>query len=275
MNVVGYPTPGKAKARLLLEAFCAGMPGGAVSKAIPAALPPGVAPAFYGVVPETVHLWEQAKRDGRDWYYIDNAYFDPCRETYFRVSKNRLQHSGEMDETDGSRWASLGLDFEAWREPGEHIVVCPASDQFMRLAAGYTGNWKADILAELSRYTKRPIRFRPWMANKGVAYKTLPADLEGAWALVTYTSASAITALRCGIPAVVTAEDCISRPMARTSVADIECPYFPEYRERWAMVVADNQWTVQEMRDGLPFAHWTAPLRLIEERRALVRRALA
>jgi hypothetical protein len=274
-TVVGYPTPGKAKAKMLLDAFCSGVPGASVARNTPASLPPGVAPAFYGVVPETVHLWEQAKREGRDWYYIDNAYFDPCRERYFRITKNRLQHSGEMDETDGKRWASLNLDLAPWREPGEHVVVCPASDQFMRLAAGYVGHWPTDIVAQLKLNTKRPLRFRPWDANKGRAFKSLPADLDGAHCLVTYTSAAAITALRYGVPVLVTAEDCISRPMAQTNVEKIEQLHYPEYRERWAMVVADNQWTVEEMAQGLPWAHMQAPLALIEERRKMVKREVA
>ena len=270
MSVVGYPTPGKAKAKMLLDAFCAGA-GGTVVDRIPKELLPG-AVAFYGVVPETYHLWEQAKREGRDWYYIDNAYFDPCREKYFRITKNRLQHSGAMDETDGKRWEALKLDIKPWKKPGDHIVICPASDQFMRLAGGYKGNWGADIQAELRKYTDRPLRFRPWDANKGRAFKTLPADLDGAWALVTYTSAAAITALRYGVPVLVTADDCISRPMAQTDLSKIEELVYPEYRERWAMVVADNQWTVEEMRRGLPWEHMNAPLRLIEERRRLIKR---
>ena len=274
-TVVGYPTPGKAKAKRLLDAFCAGIPGAVVAKSIPPTLPANVIPAFYGVVPETIHLWYQAKREGRDWYYIDNAYFDPCREVYFRITKNRLQHDGAMDETDGKRWEALGLSIAPWQPQGEHIVVCPASDQFMRLAAGYTGDWKSDILAQLRQHTRRPLRFRPWMANKGLAFKTLPDDLRGAFCLVTYTSAAAITALRAGIPVLVTAEDCISRPMAQTDVAKVEQLVYPEYRERWAMVVADNQWTESEMRDGLPWAHMQAPLRLLEERRKLVKREVA
>lgn len=255
-TVVGYPTPGKAKAKMLLDAFCGGA-GGTTADRIPDRLLPG-AVAFYGVVQETYHLWQQAKAEGRDWYYIDNAYFDPCRETYFRITKNRLQHDGHMDETDGKRWAALGLDIAPWRKPGEHIVVCPASDSFMKLAGGYEGNWGEDVVRELKKHTRREIRYRPWERDKAHAYKTLPADLDGAWALVTYTSAAAISALRAGIPAVVTAEDCISRFMARNRLDQIEDPFYPEYRERWAMVVADNQWTVREMKDGLPW-RWMNP----------------
>ena len=71
MSVVGYPTPNKGKARALLNAFCGGA-GGDVVTEIPKRLLPGAA-AFYGVTEATVHLWKQAKAEGRDWYYIDNA----------------------------------------------------------------------------------------------------------------------------------------------------------------------------------------------------------
>lgn len=256
MSVVGYPTPGKEKAKLLLDAFCGGA-GGTVVSRLPDKLLPGAA-AFYGVVPETKHLWEQAKAEGRDYYYIDNAYFDPCRERYFRIAKNRLQHDGGMDETDGKRWAALGLSLAPWRESGKHILVCPQSDQFMRDAVGYPGSWLKDITHALRVYTEREVRVRPWDGNKAKWYQSLPADLVGAHALVTYSSASAISALLAGVPAFCTATDCIASSITRGDISNIEYPVFPEYRERWAMVVADNQWTVREMKEGLPW-RWMNP----------------
>lgn len=49
------------------------------------------AAAFYGVRPAWRHLWEQARREGRTWYYLDNAWFDVARERYFRVGINAVQ----------------------------------------------------------------------------------------------------------------------------------------------------------------------------------------
>lgn len=245
MSVVGYPTPGKEKARLILDAFCAGA-GGKVSRDTVRLLP---GPAgFYGVVAATKHLYDQARAEGREVVYLDNAYTDPQREVYFRATRNRLQHPG-TGRSDGKRFAALDIPILPWRTGGSHVLLCPQSEQFMRDVVGYPGNWLDDTLAALKKYTQRPLRVRPWTGNKREWYRTLPADLRDCWALVTFSSASAITAMLAGVPSICTAEDCIARPLAGR-LEQIEAPPRPDNRREWAGVVADNQWRLDEMRDG-------------------------
>jgi hypothetical protein len=38
--------------------------------------------------------------------------------------------------------------------------------------------------------------------------------------------------------------------MASADLSEIEAPRRPEDRERWAGVLADNQWSVPEIRNG-------------------------
>lgn len=253
--VVGYATPGKEKSASILEAFCAGADrcgaGGRVVREAPPRLLAGAA-AFYGVTPATQHLWLQARREQREWYYIDNAYFDKWRQVYFRVTRGALQHHG-LGRSDGRRYARLGIQVRSWRAPGagRHVLLCPQSDEFMRTCALRQGDWVSDTIAELKQHTRRELRVRPWNGNKKAWYATLPDDLANCWALVTYSSASAITALLEGIPAFCTALDCISGPVTERALSSIERPRYPVNRESWARVVADNQWTLDEMRSGL------------------------
>lgn len=263
MSVVGYPTPGKQKARLILDCFCAGAASGIVVGDLPEKLLPGAA-VFYGVTPATKSLWEQAKRERRDWYYIDNAYFDGCRTVWFRVTRNALQHHG-TGYSDGRRLhdliynAGVVCEPKAWKQSGNHIILAPQSDEFMQVCAGYNGSWINDTLADLRRFTTRTIVARNWMRDKALWYRTLYQDLRQAWAVVTYSSASAITSMIEGVPAFVTATDCIAHCIAFTDLRRIEQRPPPEDDRRlWMAVVADNQWTLEEMREGLAWHHLTA-----------------
>lgn len=257
MTVTAYPTPGKEKARIICEAFASGC-GGRVARQIPDKLLPGAA-MFYGVTPATVHLLEQAKREGRDWFYADNSYLDPCRETYFRVTRNALQHSG-MGGSDGSRFASLGIRIHAWQQPkpNGHILICPQSDEFLALLCGQAKGWSQRIAVSIEQMFNagspyRSIIVRHWQHDKAAAYRTLPAALVNCHVVVTWSSASAITAILRGIPAIVLAEDCIARPVARHSLAELENPLRIEGDglRHWANILADQQWTLDEMRSGL------------------------
>lgn len=247
--IVGYWKPGKGKAKSLLDAFIAGAPRPSyVHSGVPKALVPGDV-AFYGVQPELVHLWEQAKAEGRTWMYADNAYLDPCREQYFRITKNALQITG-TGFGPPSRFDALKINIAPWRTSGSHVLVCPQSDQFMKYLAGYEGNWTEDTVAALEKRTDRKIMVKSWNRDKREWYRELPALLRDCHCLVTWSSASATTAVLMGVPAIVLGDQCCTRPMASTTLDEVENPRRPDNRYEWACCLAQHQFTYAEMKRG-------------------------
>ena len=251
-DVTCYAQINKGKSLRLCQAFAAGVQSAGQSVHVHAGwvdhLLPGAA-VFYGVRPDQRHLLDEAKQARRDWYYIDNAYFDVTRERYFRITRNRLQHTG-LGVSDGKRFAAIGQQILPWRKAGQHVLVCPQSDEFMNTFCDDGFKWTARIVARLGAVTDRPIRVRPWQSNKVEWYRSLPDDLRDCWALVTYSSASAITAMCAGIPAFVTAQDCISRPVANTDLSKLDDPTYAADLLPWAGVVADHQFSTDEIASG-------------------------
>lgn len=252
--VTCYQLKGKAKSEMLCRAFAQGVRAAGGEAFITDGadrLQPGAA-VFYGVRPHQKPLLDAAIAEGRDYYYIDNAYFDATREKYFRITKNRLQHGG-IGESDGVRFAALGLHTEAaWRARGEHVLLCPQSDEFLDLFCPQGRGWTDATLALLRQRTGRELRVRAWQSDKVAWYRTLPQDLTDCFALVTFSSASAITAMMHGVPAFVTGRDCISLPVANLDVDRIERPRTPtqEAFAGWLNVVADHQFTISEIMSG-------------------------
>jgi len=247
VTVTAYPVAGKKKSFEICLAFVRGCDG-----QIGTTLRDGAA-VFYGVDESNIDVWRAVRARGSDFFYVDNSYFDSARQQRFRVTKNRLQHTG-LGVSDGSRFRALGIELAPWRETGAHIVVCPQSNAFMRTAAGYEGDWTQKTLARLKTQTSREIRVREWSANKGALAATLQQDLAGAHALVTWSSAAAISAVVSGIPVIVEANDCAARFMGGT---DIEALPTPE-RENWVGVLADNEWSLDEMSKGKAWSHLQA-----------------
>lgn len=246
MAVTAYPMADKGKSLALCRAFVQGCNGVVEHNA--RELRPGTA-FLYGVNESNMHLWRQIHAEHRDFIYADNSYFDPVRGKYFRLTRNAVQHHGE-GQSDGERWRKLNIAIKPWRVSGEHIVLTPQSEPFMRTIADYGLDWTHETTHALQQITPRPLRVRGWSADKAALAATLEQDLEGAHALVTHSSAAAITAVLSGVPAIVTGQ-CAASPMAG-SLADVEHPPMPciEARAHWAGVLADNQWTTAEMQDG-------------------------
>lgn len=246
MNPVNcYPQDGKRKSFDICAAFARGCGGRVVTTNV---WERGDA-MFYGVSDANEGVWRQAQavRDEHTYFYADNAFFDQYRGVQYRVGINRLQHPG-TGASDGTRFRRLGIPLKDWRTRGEHILVTPQSDHFMNVVVQYPGNWLSDTLAAIKQYTDRPIQVRLWNRDKFKLAAELPQQLENCWALVTHSSGSAITALMMGIPVVATAP-CIISPMSGR-IEDIDNLPLPEGRQQWAEVVADQQWTLDEMRSG-------------------------
>lgn len=254
--VTAYPVKGKQKSLDICRAFIDGCKGTLALDA-PDTLYPGAA-FFYGVDESNVHLWRQVRAEQREFYYCDNSYFDQTRQNYYRVTKNRVQHEG-FGTSDGGRFAALGIEVMPTQQNDDgHIVICPQSDWFMRVVAAYRGAerpnaWLLDAQREFLRVEpQRAQRIREWSPDKAKLSRSLPEDLVGAWALVTYSSAAAVTAILSGI-AVYCSDECAALPLASVVIEDRphRCHYQAETRRYWASVLADNQWTLNEMREGL------------------------
>ena len=91
------------------------------------------------------------------------------------------------------------------------------------------------------------MKVRRWSSDKIKQQETLPRDLATAWTLVTHSSAAAVTAALLGVPAIVS-------PMS----AMYECRWSsdPLYdqRRQFFNVLADNQWTIQQIKNGEAWA---------------------
>ena len=283
MPLTLYPVPGKEKSKLICNAFAAGAPKHATGA------------VFFGT--EGVMQAFRRAQQGT-WWYIDNAYTDPQRGLYFRVTKNALQvdvgrltgifdnrQSGLREwwnngfETSGlilpgqcenqfgaysdrprgwlpstgERFAKLGITVKDWRhKPDGKIIVIPQSDDFMKSTLGRKGDWLRETVEKLNAWGYGPrIRVRPWLRDKKTAYVELHRDLDDAALVVTWSSASAITALYEGIPAISEsgAAHALTGPLTQERVAQ---PLTPTYEERLHLfqVLADNQMTLEEMRNG-------------------------
>lgn len=237
MTLIAHPVPGKAKSAELCQAFIEGAPPGAEGH------------VFYGVKEGNRHAWQQVQRSGEPFYWIDGSYFDRTRGQRFRVTLNRQQHTGQGD-SDGQRFRELRIKVfdEGYPAPPGWVVAVPQSPVFMLLTARDPG-WLERELEPLRAAAKRggaPIRLRPWTSDKPAAITTLHADLARARLLVTHSSAAAVEAVLAGVHVKVS-------PMSAAYGLGPALPSAPE-RQAWASVLADNEFTREELRSGHAWA---------------------
>lgn len=264
MRPLCYINPNKGGAREILGAFAKGS-GADITADL--SLKPGRPAVLYGVDAMTDPLWREIVAKRHPYYYIDNGYFGSKWQggNYYRVTKDAPQQDGltsridvtNLDDqthkwllggSDGSRWRKLGKAIKPWRTDGTYILVAVQSDLWHhRHGHGGADRFADWVVAEIGKYTKRPVIVRG-KPLKGHTEPPLLDHIRGAWAVVTHTSNVAVDALLEGVPC-FTLGQCAAEAMGLSDLSQIESPVHPE-REAWAAVLADNQWTLDELRDG-------------------------
>lgn len=191
--------------------------------------------------PRRQRLLDQAKAEGRTWFYGDHAYFR--RHEFYRCTRNAMQHDGH-GEGDPRRLERLEVRIRGWRKDGTDVLLCPNSPAFFEGQGLRADVWIRETVAELRRHTDRPIRVR--FKNDG---GDLEQALRGAWATVVYVSVSGMHSALAGIPCFATAP-CASLSFGSSDLSRIESPARPDNRHELASVLANQQWTLLEMANG-------------------------
>lgn len=185
---------------------------------------------------------------------------------YIGIDARGLQHyaialhghcgSGAWPMGDGSRWAALGVALKPFRAAGEHILVCCQrgfGSETMRSPL----DWPEKVAARLKKLTGRPLRVRRHPGKPAChpeVADALERELAGAWACVTWSSASGVRALVEGVPVFYAAPHWICETAARKDVEAIESPLMNDAARLSALErMAWAQWTVAEIETGEPF----------------------
>lgn len=203
-----------------------------------------------------VDLGYWGRREGGRW----SGYHKVCvngrhPNAYFRA----VQHGFE-------RVKRFHVEPRPWRtgKPLQHILLAGMGDKGA-IAEGFRPEeWERWAISEIRKHSQRQIIYRPkpsWKTAKpieGALYsaphaREIEQDLAECWAVVTHHSNVAVDAILQGIPAFCWGG--VALEMSLQDLSRIESPHYPEGRLHWAADIAYTQWSVAEMRNGLPWRH--------------------
>lgn len=237
-----YPVVGKKKSEDMCRAFLEGAPREAVGS------------VFFGVNKTNQAEWVRALKRREPFIYIDNSYFDATRGTHFRATLNALQHRGTGAST-GRRLAQIGIRLRPWisdDDRSDTALVLEQSPDFVRVLHGYQPEPVVRRMLALARMAGLRPHLREWNPNKVKQMASFGHQLQETRRVITFSSAGAVRAAIEGVPFHVLDKACaaarFSTPPERLA-GDPVCPT-DQQRLEWLAVLADNQFTVDELRNG-------------------------
>lgn len=211
-------------------------------------LPNDIMP-IVGCSPQLTQLIKKWRTAGRPFIYWDRGYMRRVFATwlpkgdnggYYRWHVNCFQMRHIRNVPD-DRWRAMKTTLEPWKPGGRHIVIAAPTRTYAKFHE--TQTWIADTIDALARVTDRQLVIRDKEQKR-----PLQADLDGAHALVTHGSNSAVEAVICGCPVFVH-PDSAAALVGRTELKLIEAPIYPE-RQPWLNSLCYCHFNEAELVDG-------------------------
>ena len=214
--------------------------------------------AFYGRDRGTLKIVAQCAVDGNHWIMADNGYIGSGQyDGYYKLSRDGFQCDG-TGIPDEKRLADVlaltGQKFvtnwRPWTKNG-HVLVCPPFFGYERLHWFSSKLWRREVTKNIRKLTKRKIllRYKPGdLRMRRVS--SLAADLKNCHALVTHDSNIAVEAIMAGVPVFITGTS-PAQVFGNVDISTIVEPRMEFDRWEWLSILCNNQWTLNEIRDGM------------------------
>lgn len=218
-------------------------------------------------------LWELAKNTGKKVIVLEVGGLK--RGITWKVGLggiNNLAYFGNKSDLIPNRSKKLGIELKPWNESGKHVLICAQhslSEQWIGRES--PEKWALTTIRDIKMYSNRPIILRPhprdfsWAKNiKDSSIKIkipqqipntyddfdFESDLKTSWCVINPTSNTGIQSIIAGVPAFVENQS-LAWEVANYNFSQIESPLRPD-REKWLEELCHTEWTLDEIRLGLP-----------------------
>ena len=209
-------------------------------------------------------IMQKCLADGKDFYYVDSGYVGNNisklnrmgNKLYHRIVRNDLQHKTIVPRP-ADRWQALGIQLQP-RKFGKKIIVAAPDEKPCRYYGIDQQQWVEQTVAEIKKYTDRPVEVRQRAPKRIDRVATAPLHqvlANDVHALVTFNSIAAVESILAGVPAFVLAPTHVAAPVANTSLDSIEDPVWADRDliDAWCHSMAYGQYHVTELQNGKAF----------------------
>ena len=222
----------------------------------------GMTPVLRGIL--KYKIMQKCLADGKDFYYVDSGYVGNNiskinrmgNKLYHRIVRNDLQHKTIVPRP-ADRWQALGIVLKP-RKFGRKIIVAAPDEKPCRFYGIDQQQWVEQTVAEIKKYTDRPVEVRQRAPKRIDRVATAPLHqvlANDVHALVTFNSVAAVESIFAGVPAFVLAPTHVAAPVANTTLNSIEDPIWAnqDLIDAWCHSMAYGQYHVKELQNGTAF----------------------
>lgn len=234
------------------DAFCSGLKvlGYKLRDTVPDNASKGDAVVMWNRMATNHHIAERVERKGATVIVAENGYLNRGfnGSQWYALSRSHHNGAGWWPTGDSERWSGLGVQLKPWRADGSHILVLDSRGIGAPNIA-QPRDWLDKTLAVLKRQKRKVIVRKHPGTTKGTEHQDLYAQLDGAWAAVTWGSGAGIKALAYGVPVFHGFAQWIGKTAARPFTGNVETPFTGD-RGPMFQRLAHAMYSVEEIGSG-------------------------
>ena len=214
-------------------------------------------------------LGKRLREAGHEVLVMERGYLGD-RFSYTSLGWNGLNGYAEFPKhpyDGGTRFESIGGRIAPWRTIGDYVLILGQVPRDASLR-GVDLNPFYEIWArQAQEYYGKPVLFRPHphVVKRGGRGPNLPLcdaptlkeALDSAFLCLNYNSNSSVDAVLAGAPTVTFDRGSMAWEVCGRSTGEIIRPD----REVWAHKLAFTQWTIDEIKSGIPLEKFAARIR--------------
>lgn len=211
------------------------------------------------------HIAQAYNRKGGDSLVIELGYIGE-RTKNLSIGWNGLNNLAEFPNIpidNGERFYSHGGKIEPWKKDGKYILILGQVKGDASLRGRDIMPWYIEQARKAREIYGLPVYYRPHPESvrrrgynelEGVPEMkgTLQEAISGALFTISYNSNSSLDSIMAGVPSFIGDRGAMVYELGMKDIAKIE---YPE-REKVLYSLAWKQWTLEEIRAGLPFKYY-------------------
>ena len=186
---------------------------------------------------------------------IDNAYLNRKRyEGHYAISWGGQRQCHEYlwsIPQSPERFAALHEEIKPWRFDGTDILVLAPSMKQGKILGFEVNQWARQVSGQIQRHTKKRVVVRIKRYNVDEPLRDV-LRREPIFAAVGYNTKGLVECLLEGIP-VFSLGPCVTERMGKSDLSQVNFPLYPSNRVEFFERLANTQWLLSEIAEGLPF----------------------
>ena len=207
-----------------------------------------------------------SRHKGRSLIVVESGFLK--RGEYYQVGWGGFANNADFcnQNVSSDRWDAMGVTVKDWQKRDGPVVVCGQLERDTQVQDTDHHQWCRDTFKALIKmgeeviFCPHPREDRPSVYGIDKQYRAkerLPELLKIAKCVVTYNSTSCVDAILAGVPAITMDKGSIAWPISQHALIDVKQLAYPD-RSQWLAGLGYTQWTLDEMRAGLPWRHLNA-----------------